>query len=253
MFYIEDSQFLLFDRPVTYYAVMPVVAAVLIIGASCFYSYKRKYDTSFIFRLSSITCFPVAVGHLFLSYIPDFLLPFSLLFSFIAVPAAYVLIGRIFGKKEGMLQIGIFSCTLYLSLSKLGCFLTGCCFGKSYDGIFSVTYSADSMCRLSETALFPVQLLTSVLLAAVFAVMLITFMKKSDTLTAILLGSAAIFIYYSCIQLCDRSANQMILNGMDFSLIIAALALAVVAVCGIIIINKIRSENYETKNHQVDT
>ncbi|MBQ5932977.1 MAG: prolipoprotein diacylglyceryl transferase [Lachnospiraceae bacterium] len=46
---------------------------------------------------------------------------------------------------------------LMYSISKMGCFLVGCCYGIEYDGPFSVTYSG-RLAHRPDVELFPVQL-----------------------------------------------------------------------------------------------
>jgi prolipoprotein diacylglyceryltransferase len=59
----------------------------------------------------------------------------------------------------------IMSLGLLYSVSKLGCFFAGCCFGREYSGIFCVTYVEKG---LESVPRVPVQLLESVLFLAAF-------------------------------------------------------------------------------------
>lgn len=56
---------------------------------------------------------------------------------------------------------------LMYSVSKVGCFLAGCCHGIPYDGIFSVEYTGFNA---SEGALFPVQLTETAVFLVIFVI-----------------------------------------------------------------------------------
>ncbi len=55
---------------------------------------------------------------------------------------------------------------LLYSISKVGCFLVGCCYGICYDGFLSVTYNGDA--PLIGVALFPVQLIETIVFFGIF-------------------------------------------------------------------------------------
>lgn len=56
---------------------------------------------------------------------------------------------------------------LMYSISKMGCFLVGCCYGIEYDGPFSVTYSG-RLAHRPDVELFPVQLTETVVFFVIF-------------------------------------------------------------------------------------
>jgi prolipoprotein diacylglyceryltransferase len=74
----------------------------------------------------------------------------------------------------------IMSLGLMYSVSKLGCFFAGCCFGIEYSGIFGVTYVDQGMKSVSRV---PVQLIESVLFLAAF--LAINFLYKKNKKIAI--------------------------------------------------------------------
>ncbi len=55
---------------------------------------------------------------------------------------------------------------LLYGISKLGCFSVGCCHGRLYDGMFSVTYTGDA--DMTDLALFPAPLFESILFMLIF-------------------------------------------------------------------------------------
>ena len=64
------------------------------------------------------------------------------------------------------------------SLGRVGCFLTGCCFGMEYDGPLSVVYkeAADHNVPLN-TPLLPIQLIEAFCLVVLYVVLEITYFK----------------------------------------------------------------------------
>ena len=82
----------------------------------------------------------------------------------------------------------IVSLGLMYSVSKLGCFLVGCCYGVPYEGFGSVTYIKEGMEPIGRV---PVQLLEVILFAVLF--MLVHFYGKKHKDKAII----ASFMVYS--------------------------------------------------------
>jgi prolipoprotein diacylglyceryltransferase len=74
----------------------------------------------------------------------------------------------------------IMSLGLMYSVSKLGCFFAGCCFGIEYSGIFGVIYVDEGMESVSRV---PVQLIESMLFLAAF--LAINFLYKKNKKIAI--------------------------------------------------------------------
>lgn len=64
---------------------------------------------------------------------------------------------------------------LMYSVSKVGCFLAGCCHGIPYTGVFSVEYYGFNA---SEGALFPVQLTETAVFLVIFAVGAVLYLKQ---------------------------------------------------------------------------
>lgn len=56
------------------------------------------------------------------------------------------------------------------AFGRIGCFLSGCCYGKPYSGIFAVTYPEGSL-PPSDISLFPVQLLEAFCLFILFFIL----------------------------------------------------------------------------------
>lgn len=62
-----------------------------------------------------------------------------------------------------LIKVSIISLPLIYSISKIACFIVGCCYGIPYDGLFSVTYSHGL-----NISLFPVQLVETIVFMIIF-------------------------------------------------------------------------------------
>ena len=71
-----------------------------------------------------------------------------------------------------IIKSAIISLPLIYSISKIGCFLAGCCYGIPFNGAFSVTYTAGL-----NIPLVPVQLLETIVFMLIFIVCVL-FRKK---------------------------------------------------------------------------
>lgn len=74
------------------------------------------------------------------------------------------------------------------SIGRIGCYLSGCCYGIEYDGVFShIYYEAANAFTPLGIKLFPIQLLEAILLFILFVVLLyISFKSKPEGNTAII-------------------------------------------------------------------
>ena len=66
-----------------------------------------------------------------------------------------------------MLKLIIPSLPLIYALSKIACFISGCCYGIEYDGIFSVTYNYSNSAP-NGISLFPIQIVETVVFLLIF-------------------------------------------------------------------------------------
>lgn len=94
---------------------------------------------------------------------------------------------------------------LFHAFGRIGCALNGCCYGKEYHGLFSITYTpafinpgiSDDIAAFSR---FPVQPLEAVIELIIFALLLILYIKTRDkySLTSIYL------LIYSVVRFFDE-------------------------------------------------
>jgi len=78
-------------------------------------------------------------------------------------------------KDKYYIKSTILSLPLIYGISKLGCFFVGCCYGRPYKGILSVTYTNGL-----NIPLFPIQLVESIAFTILF-IILVLIHKKSKT------------------------------------------------------------------------
>jgi prolipoprotein diacylglyceryltransferase len=76
----------------------------------------------------------------------------------------------------------IMSLGLLYSVSKLGCFFAGCCFGREYSGIFCVTYIDQG---LESVPRVPVQLFESVLFLAAFLAINVLYRRHPQRIVSV--------------------------------------------------------------------
>lgn len=64
------------------------------------------------------------------------------------------------------------------AIGRVGCFVSGCCYGREYDGILSVTYSQTLGNTPLGVPLFPLQLVEALTLLLLFVAILIVFLLQ---------------------------------------------------------------------------
>lgn len=70
------------------------------------------------------------------------------------------------------------------AMGRLGCHLTGCCYGAQYDGIFHIIYH-NNLFAPNDIALFPVQLFEAIFNFTLTAILLIYLLKKGPVINTI--------------------------------------------------------------------
>ncbi len=110
----------------------------------------------------------------------------------------------IYGKQFKLNSIKYFDlCATVLPLGhaigRIGCFLSGCCYGIKYDGPFShIYYNSANLFTPLNVNLFPVQLLEAFLLLILFIILLTMWLKKTKTgqITVVYLTIYAIIRFF---------------------------------------------------------
>ncbi len=228
MINIDNSYLFLWGHQVTWYAFLPVVAAVVIVIAGCIFAYRKKMDVNWSFWMSTCVFVPASLGVLFFNRLPDALYPFLFGGLGVVIMIIYYASAAVFHKDRNFaLMQSVLSYFIYGIFSKLGCFLTGCCYGKSYSGFLSVVYGANTLNPLKGKDLFPIQLVQVVCYVIILIVSIVIFMRAVDKAITIGMMTLYTMTYYMFVIFEDKSANQMIIGGIDMSVIMTL-------VCGLI-------------------
>lgn len=116
------------------------------------------------------------------------------------------------------------------AFGRIGCFCAGCCYGIRYDGIFSVVYKNPLSDVQVGVGIFPVQLFESILLFALFFVLLVLHKKGKSVLPFYLIFYSLIRFFVEFLR-ADSARGQIgILSTSQFiSLIIFSCGILFVA------------------------
>lgn len=88
---------------------------------------------------------------------------FSSIGGAIGLVTSIIIFNKIYSKNsKKILDVYIETLPLLYSISKLGCFLVGCCYGISYKGVFNIKY------YFLKHSVFPIQIFESILFFILF-------------------------------------------------------------------------------------
>lgn len=221
MFAFSSSHFLLFGNSVTYYAVLPVPGVLLAAGMAALFCVRKGWPARPTAYAAGIVYSVATVLRLYQNSIPEALLSFMVLFSTAGIAAAAYMSSRLFRLPQ-VHVCAAFTMPMYMGMCKLGCFLTGCCVGVPYDGPLAVYYGEKTICMVRGVSLFPVQLLTAVLLFIAAGAAYAVLDRRQDMPTYLAVCAFTPLVYYSCAALCDR---RLIADVMGRTELFAAMAL----------------------------
>ena len=91
---------------------------------------------------------------------------FSSYGGLIGVIISALIFDKKFSLNNLLLQYSIISLPLTYGISKMGCFLAGCCYGIPYNGVLSVTYTNGL-----NIPLFPIQIVESIVFVIIFIIL----------------------------------------------------------------------------------
>ena len=121
---------------------------------------------NFICSLYFAYLFSVVTSGDILKYLKS--ISFSSIGGLIGVAVGVIVLSFLFKEyRSPLIKAYALVIPLMYSISKMGCFLVGCCYGIEYDGPFSVTYSG-RLAHRPDVELFPVQLTETVVFFAIF-------------------------------------------------------------------------------------
>lgn len=220
MFCIDDSQIHILGIHITFYAVLPVLGIVLSMAAAAMLCKRLGWQVRASVYAAALVFSAMTVLRLYQDDLPPVVLPFMIPLGQLGIMAAAYIAGRRLGQ-PGLHVPFIFTIPLYLGVSKLGCFLSGCCYGRPYGGVLSVTYGSETLCRVRNVPLFPAQLVTALLLFAVAAAAYVLVSRRRDNDMLLALCGLTPLVYYGAVGLCDPATGNIVL-----SYIMAAVSLA---------------------------
>ena len=118
---------------------------------------------------------------------------FSSIGGLIGVAVGVIVLGQIYKEyRTKLIKAYTLVIPLMYSISKMGCFLVGCCYGMEYSGAFSVTYHG-RFAACTGIELFPVQLLESLVFLIIFLFgLILEYVIKAQKTVAILIIICAI-------------------------------------------------------------
>ncbi|MCH5298600.1 MAG: prolipoprotein diacylglyceryl transferase [Ruminococcus sp.] len=131
---------------------------------------------------------------------------------------------------------------LFHCFGRLGCFLSGCCYGIESDVGFTATHAIVKSCNYVNR--FPVQLLESALNLIIFSVLLVLFRKRILTCKLIY----AYLIMYSVLRFFDEFLRGDVYRGIYFGLSTSQWISIVLFVISLILILKKNNYVCDSKN-----
>lgn len=86
----------------------------------------------------------------------------------------------------------VISLPLIYAISKLGCFMAGCCHGIEYAGILNIRYEVGSACEVT-TGVLPVQMLETIVFVGIYILLNVKVANENKVVTTLLLSAIAKF------------------------------------------------------------
>lgn len=113
---------------------------------------------------------------------------------------------------------------LFHSIARIGCFLSGCCYGKIYQGTLAINYTTIIEGNVDRNLRFPVQLFESLFELALFIYLLSLLHKKEWRLKKLLLRYLAIYsVGRFFLEFLRGDIRRGIICGVSFSQCISIL------------------------------
>ena len=144
------------------------------------------------------------------------------------------------GRFSDCFAVGI---PLFHCFGRLGCFLSGCCYGVESDFGFTATHAIVESCNYVNR--FPVQLLESVLNLVIFVALLVLFHKKILTRKLIY----TYLIIYSVVRFFDEFLRGDIYRGIYFGLSTSQWISIVLFIISIVLILKKKNNRYDFRDY----
>ena len=147
------------------YGVMILISVFMGALFQALFLRKNKVEHRDIFLFLIMYFFYAIFGGMMLSYLEDGKLGLSSYGGAIGVIIAAIIYEKIKPSNGVFIKATVLALPLIYSISKLGCFFAGCCYGMPYEGSFAIKYSFGEQAGVS---LFPVQFAETVMFMALF-------------------------------------------------------------------------------------
>jgi len=113
------------------------------------------------------------------------------------------------------MNIMVVTFPLFHFFGRIGCTLSGCCYGIEYHGHFALTYPAAIINEgvndhLADFSRFPIQPMEALLELILFIVLLIIYVKKEDAVSI----TSIYLIFYSVIRFADEYLRGDVVRGI---------------------------------------
>ena len=113
------------------------------------------------------------------------------------------------------MNIMVVTFPLFHFFGRIGCTLSGCCYGMEYHGPFALTYPAAIINEgvndhLADFSRFPIQPMEAMLELILFIVLLIIYIKKEDAVSI----TGIYLISYSIIRFADEYLRGDVVRGI---------------------------------------
>lgn len=122
---------------------------------------------------------------------------------------------------------------LFHAIARIGCFLSGCCYGKTYQGLFAVNYAVIIEGRIDVNPRFPVQIIEAVFELLVFLYLLSLLKKEEWKKQKLLLRYLSIYsVGRFFFESYRGDARRGLIYGVSFSQCISVLIwIALISYC----------------------
>lgn len=92
---------------------------------------------------------------------------------------SYSICTKLFKQEQYGVDILAVCIPLFHAITRVGCFFGGCCFGKEYDGLFSVNYTTKVFNEVVTSQRIPIQLIEAMFNLGIFFYLLFLFRKDN--------------------------------------------------------------------------
>ena len=134
-----------------------------------------------------------------------------------------LIFSKIYNEKQNEFYTSyILNLPLMYSISKLGCFFAGCCYGIPYNGIFNITYVNREIYNV-----FPIQLLETISFMIIF-IICITINKKEKTYIKEITILLSAITKFSLDFLRNSHINKIISLNQFISLLFIIISIAII-------------------------